>query len=323
MKKILVTYQIPRSGLAELFEKFEVSYPDKPALSRAEVLAAIPAYDALIPPGVQVDRALLDAAANLKLISNYGAGYDNIDVDYCTAKGILVTNIPEAVTESTAEVAFGLMLAVMRRIPELDRKLRLPARLDWGVMSQLGHNLYGKTLGIIGMGRIGMALAKRASAFGMKIVYSNRKPLAPAKEAEVAASYAELRELLQKSDVISIHVPYSPQTRHFIGPAELALLKPTAYLINTSRGPVIDEAALVQSLKAGRIAGAGLDVFENEPAIPPELMALDQVVLTPHIGTRTIEAREGMARAAAQNVLDFFAGKQPAFMVNPEVMSRK
>lgn len=319
MKKILVTYPIPRQGLVELFDNFEVTYPDQPFMSHDQILAMISDYDALIPPGAKIDRAILDAAKQLKIISNYGAGYDNIDVGYCTAKGILVTNIPEAVTESTAELAFGLMIAVMRRIAELDRKLRTAAGLDWGIMANLGQNLYGKTLGIIGMGRIGFALARRAKAFGMNISYSDAKPLEKTRETAIEAVYANLEELLKTSDVISIHVPYSPQTRHFIGEKELSLMKRTAYLINTSRGPVIDEAGLVKCLKDGKIAGAGLDVFENEPLITPELTGMDQVVLTPHIGTGTIEARVQMAKAVTKNILDFFAGEKVSFMVNPTV----
>ncbi len=321
MKKILVTYQIPKEGLSELFKNYEVTYPAETAMTRQQILTVISNYDALIPPAVKVDSEILNAATKLKIISNFGVGYDNIDVEYCTAKGILVTNLPEAVTESTAELAFGLMINVLRRISECDRNLRRDPQFDWGIMKNLGHNLFGKTLGIIGMGRIGFALAKRAKAFGMNISYSDERRLEKIKESELAAAYKGFNELLRTSDVISVHIPYTPQTYHLIGEKEFALMKPTSYLINTSRGPVIDETALAKCLKHGQIAGAGLDVYEKEPIITPQLMALDQVVLTPHIGTGTVETRVQMAQAAAKNIQDYFSGVKPSFMVNPEVIS--
>jgi D-3-phosphoglycerate dehydrogenase len=324
MKKVLITYPIPKEGLTELFGNYEVSYPDHAGMDRAEILDVIADYDALIPPGAKIDRVILDAATKLQVISNYGAGYDNIDVAYCTAKGILVTNIPEAVTESAAELAFGLMISVMRRIAECDRHLRSDGDFDWGIMQNLGHNLFGKTLGIIGMGRIGRALARRAQAFGMKIIYTDERPLATAQAVdELGAVYQDFDTLLKNADVLSLHVPYSAQTHHLIGEKELAALQPTAVIINTSRGPVIDEAALAKYLKNGMIAGAGLDVFEQEPLITPELKKLDRVVLTPHIGTATVENRVLMARAVAKNIMDFFSYGTAPFMVNPEVISKK
>ena len=276
----------------------------------------------MIAAGINVDEEIMDAAPELKIISVYGAGYDNVDTKAATARGIVVTNIPDVVTDSTAEITLGLMLSVMRRISELDRRLRQDRGFRWSMMTYMGRDLFGKELGIIGMGRIGKAVAKRAAAFGMRISYYTRKRLDPVIEMELEASYKRMDELLQTADVISIHTPLTEETRHLIGYRELSMMKPGAYLINTSRGPVVDEKALVKCLSEGRIAGAGLDVFENEPKISPELLKMDNVVLTPHIGTDTVETRINMNREAARNIIDFFSGRQPFHVVNPEVLDK-
>ncbi|GAG26872.1 unnamed protein product, partial [marine sediment metagenome] len=237
-----------------------------------------------------------------------------------TKKKIVVTNTPDVVTEPTAEIAFGLILSLMRKISECNNKLRSEKDFQWGIMKNLGRTLNGKTLGIIGMGKIGRAVTHKAVAFGMKIIYYDLNPLSPELEKNLSVVYFSLTDLLKNSDVISIHTPLTDQTFHLLGKKEFEMMKPTAYLINTARGPVIDENILVEFLKTKKIAGAGLDVFENEPTISKDLLAMDQVVLTPHIGTGTIETRIEMAKAASRNIIDFFEGKIPKYVVNKEVL---
>ncbi len=316
MKKILVSYQVPKEGLQVLEQHYQLTYPSGKSFTYEEVLEMIGSYDGLMAVNMKVDQTLIDQGKNLQIIANYGAGYDNIDVAYATSKGIVVTNTPEAVTEATAEIAFGLMLSLTRNITYCDHKLRHDPEFRWGMLLQhTGHSLYGKTLGIIGMGRIGRAVARRAVASKMKIIYHNRSPLFEPFEREYEAEYTSMAALLKTADIVSIHTPLTSHTRHMIGRQELEMMKPTAYLINTARGSVIDEQALVAHLAAGKLAGAGLDVFENEPHITEELLRMDQVVLTPHIGTETIEARTDMTLEAAQNLIMFFQGKTPRNVV--------
>lgn len=322
-KKVLITYPLGQEGFEELKAGFDVTMMERSGgRFKPEVLKAVKGCHGMIAAGINVDEEIMDAAPELKIISVYGAGYDNVDTKAATARGIVVTNIPDVVTDSTAEITLGLMLSVMRRISELDRRLRQDRGFRWSMMTYMGRDLFGKELGIIGMGRIGKAVAKRAAAFGMRISYYTRKRLDPVIEMELEASYKRMDELLQTADVISIHTPLTEETRHLIGYRELSMMKPGAYLINTSRGPVVDEKALVKCLSEGRIAGAGLDVFENEPKISPELLKMDNVVLTPHIGTDTVETRINMNREAARNIIDFFSGRQPFHVVNPEVLDK-
>jgi glyoxylate reductase len=318
-KKVLVTYPVPAEGLQPLMQQFDVTVYREGYMARNGLLEAIGNYDGILAAGVDIDAGAMDAAPRLKVISVYGAGYDNIDVKAATERGIVVTNIPDVVTDATAEIAMGLMLSVMRRISECDRGLRIDSHFQWGMMKHMGRVLYGKELGIIGMGRIGRAVAKRAAAFGMRTSYFNRKRLDPVIEAELGTVYKRLDDLLKTSDVITIHTPLTKETHHLIGQRELFLMKPTAYLINTSRGPVIDEQALAARLMQGKLAGAGLDVYEKEPIVSPEFFHMDNVVLTPHIGTDAVETRIQMTRECAQNILDFFNGRQPFHVVNPEV----
>ena len=318
-KKILVTYPIPIEGLQSLYDQFDVTYSKEDAMPQEEILSIIHDYDGILAAGNSMDSEMMKQGKRLKVISVYGAGYDSIDVKAASERGIVVTNIPDAVTDSTAELTMGLMLSLMRRISECDRQIRLDSNFPWGMLKHMGSVLYGKELGIVGMGRIGRAVAKRAVAFGMRVSYYNRKRLDPVIERELGIVYKRFDDLLKTSDVISIHTPLSQDTHHLIGQRELALLKPAAYLINTSRGAVIDEQALVTSLAQGRLAGAALDVFEKEPIISPEFLSMDNVVLTPHIGTDAIETRIHMTREAAQNIIDFFNGRQPFHVVNPEV----
>ncbi|TKG90159.1 dihydrofolate reductase [Puteibacter caeruleilacunae] len=317
MKKILVTYQVPREGLAQLEEDFEIIYPEQEAMTKDEIIAKIGDVDGLLSVFIKsVDKDIIEAGKNLKIIANFGVGYNNIDIDCATAKGIVVTNTPNAVCEPTADMALGLMLAVMRRIAVCDRKLRVPDGLEWGLMKNLGNSPWGKTLGIIGMGKIGKALARRAKACGMKIVYHNRRRMSAQIEAEFDAQYLSMDELLQQADVVSLNCPLTPETTHLISGPQFEMMKDGAYIINTARGPVIDEKALVKYLQNGKLAGAGLDVFEEEPVITKALLEMDQVVMTPHTGTGTIETRIETAREAADNIIGFFKGDENISKVN-------
>ena len=252
-----------------------------------------------------VTREMIASAPHLQLITNFGVGFNNIDLDACRERGIRVTNTPQPVIEPTAELAFALMHDVARRTAEFDRKLRQGAAEAFGVMHNLSHSLYGKTLGIIGMGRIGQALARRAVASGMTIIYHNRRPLGDEAMRGLGyeASYVTKEELLVTADFVSLNLPYTPEVKHLIGAAELKMMKPTAYLINTARGAHIDEEALVNALREGEIAGAAMDVYEHEPHIHPELLRLDNVVLSPHTGTGTWEGRIAMCENVCDNIL--------------------
>ena len=257
-----------------------------------------------------VTREMIQSAPKLKLVTNFGVGFNNIDLEACRERGIRVTNTPQPVIEPTAELAFALMHDVARRTAEFDRKLRTGQAEPFGVMNNLSHSLYGKTLGIIGMGRIGQALARRAIAAGMSIVYHNRKPISVSNlesglRIPDTIRYVSKEELLRTADFVSLNLPYTPEVRHLIGAAELEMMKSSAYLINTARGAHVDEEALVEALKAGEIAGAAMDVYEHEPKIHPELLKLDNVVLSPHTGTGTWEGRIAMCENVCDNILAF------------------
>lgn len=315
--KVLVTRNIPKEGLQELFEKCEVDYHDSnEVIPKEELYERVKDIDGLLAVFTKVNEEFLSHAPKLKVISNYGVGFDNIDIKAASRRGIIVTNTPDVVTEATAELAFGLMLAVMRRIAEADRILRFDRPYRWGPMAMLGTELLGKTLGIIGFGRIGKAVARRARASGMKIIYFQRNPREASQDLEDSCYYRPLDDLLAESDVVSIHVPLTEDTRHLIGEKELAKMKRGSYLINTSRGPVVDEEALVKALESGHLKGVGLDVFEKEPKIHPRLKELENTVLTPHIGTSTYETRVEMARMAARNLIDALEGRRPVHTIN-------
>ena len=256
-----------------------------------------------------VTREMIHALPKLQLIANFGVGFNNIDLDACKERNIRVTNTPNPVIEPTAELAFSLMHAVARRTAELDRKVRLGTAEPFGVMNNLGRALFGKTLGIIGMGRIGQALARRAIASGMKIIYHNRHQLPRDVEDKFSATYVAKEDLLRMADFVSLNLPYTPDTRHIIGSDELKMMKPTAFLINTARGAHIDEAALVTALTRGEIAGAALDVYEFEPQISEDLKQLDDVVLSPHVGTGTWDDRLIMCYNVCDNILAFEKGE--------------
>ena len=291
---IAFTTPLPSEGFTRL--EGHILYAD---LAEAEVLVST--FDQ------PVTREMIMSAPHLQLVTNFGVGFNNIDLEACRERGIRVTNTPQPVIEPTAELAFALMHDVARRTAEFDRKLRQGTAEPFGVMNNLSHSLYGKTLGIIGMGRIGQALARRAVASGMRIVYHNRRPLGDGQLAmgdwRLAIEYVSKEELLQTADFVSLNLPYTPEVKHIIDGKALRMMKPTAYLINTARGAHVDEEALVKALKEGEIAGAAMDVYEHEPHIHPELLTLDNVVLSPHTGTGTWEGRIAMCENVCDNIL--------------------
>ena len=308
---VLVTRRIPQDGLNLLASHFSLDTNDDDRPYPPEELARRAAdKDALVTLLTdKVDDALLAAAPRVKIVANVAVGYDNIDLEACRKRGVTVTNTPGVLTAATADFAFTLLLAAARRICEADRFVRAGRFRGWQMMGFHGGDLEGRTLGIAGFGRIGQAVAKRAGGFGMHVIYSDEARAQNSIEEAFGARYVDKATLIATSDYLSLHVPYLPATHHYIGAAELEAMKPTAYLINTSRGAVIDEAALANALRTGGIRGAGLDVFEDEPAVHPELIRLDNVVLAPHIASATVETRTRMALIAAENVIAALSGK--------------
>jgi len=315
--KVYVTRPIPEAGLDMLRARCEVEVnPRDEVLSHEELLGKVKGRDAvlcLLTDGI--DEEIIKAGSGLKIIANYAVGYDNIDVACATEHGIFVSNTPEVLTDTTADMAWALLFAVARRIPEADRFTRAGNFTGWSATLLLGGDVYGKTLGIIGAGRIGSAVAMRTSGFNMRVLYADVRPNREL-ERRVGAERVSVDALLRESDFVSIHVPLMPETRHLIGRRSLAMMKPTAYLINTSRGAVVDEVALADALRDKTIAGAGLDVFEEEPEINPALLELDNVVITPHIASGSVETRTKMATTAAENVLAALNGRTPPNAVN-------
>lgn len=269
-----------------------------------------------------VDAEVLDAAPALKVVANMAVGYNNIKVDEATKRGIAVSNTPGVLTNTTADFAWTLLMSAARRVVEADKFLRAGRFYGWGPLMMVGHDVYGKTLGVIGFGRIGRAVARRASGFDMKVIYFDRHPADAETEKALNARSVEMEELLRESDFVTVHTDYNPETHHMIGKAELESMKPTAILINTARGPIVDEAALVEALKNGTIAGAGLDVFENEPEVHPGLLEQDNAVLAPHIASASLDTRNAMALMAAENIIAAFKGEVPPNCVNPEVFGK-
>lgn len=311
MKKVLITLPLSAKRMATINQYISADCVSGKMDTYEELLDRIGEYEGLLllGPIKKIDAPLLKKAKNLKIISNYGVGYDKIDVDFAKANQIIVANTPHAVTAPTADLALGLMLSICRRIAVSDRAIRTQSTNSWYNAQLPSISLKGKILGIVGMGRIGKAVAKRALAFAMKIVYYQRTQLAPTIENELNATYLPLPDLLKKVDILTLHTPLTPSTHHLIGPEELALLKPSSFLINTARGSVVDEKALISVLQNKKIAGAGLDVFDQEPTIPNEFLSLDNVILTPHIGTACAEAREDMFEEAIQNLVEYFGGQ--------------
>lgn len=266
----------------------------------------------------RIDAALLAEAPQLKVVANIAVGYNNIDVAACTARGVMATNTPGVLDDSTADLAWALMLAAARRLTEVESYIRGGEWTGWRLKQWLGVDVHHATLGIVGMGRIGQVIARRAAGFDMRVVYHNRNRLAPDIEQRLNAAYVTKDELLRQSDFVVLQVPYSPETHHLIGAAELKRMKPTAILVNSTRGGVVDDAALVDALKAGTIRAAGLDVFENEPRLHPGFLGLRNVVLAPHVGSSTEATRRAMAMTAAKNLVAALAGTTPPNLLNPE-----
>ena len=318
MGKVFVTYKIPDMGLNLLKEKFEVIInPYDRLLTKDELIKAASNFDALITMLADtIDKDVLESGKDrLKIVANYAVGYNNIDFEKAKELGIYVTNTPGVLTETTADLAWALMLAISRRIVESDAFTRSGKFEGWKPELFLGNDVYGKILGIIGFGNIGQAVARRAIGFNMKVYYYQRHKVAPEIEKSLHATYLSLEEVLTKSDFISLHVPLTKETYHLIDNKRLSLIKKTAYLINTARGPVIDEKALCQKLKNNEIAGAALDVYENEPIICEDLFKLNNVILTPHIGSASYETRSKMSLMVAKDVIQSLNGEKPDHLV--------
>lgn len=315
--KVYVTRKIPQPAIDLLTSSCQVEVNEEErVLSKAELIAKVKGRDAVLCLLTDtIDTEVLDAAQGVKIFANYAVGYNNIDVEAATARKIWVSNTPGVLTDTTADLTWALIFAVARRIVEADRFTREGKFEGWGPMLFLGQDITGKTLGIFGCGRIGEAVGKRAQGFAMKLLYHD---VARNFEFEKAtgAAYVDKETLLKEADIITLHVPLLPETRHLIGARELSLMKPTAILINTSRGPVVDEKALVEALKAKQIYGAGLDVYEEEPKLSPGLAELDNVVILPHIGSASMETRTKMGLMAAENILAVMKGQIPPNHVN-------
>jgi len=320
--RVLVTRLIPKEGLSILEEICQVKVSDYDGvLPREILLREVKGVDGILCLLTDnIDREVMEAAGqNLRVISNYAVGYDNIDVKEATRRRIMVTNTPGVLTETTADLTWALLMAVARRVVEGDKFIREGKFRGWEPLLLLGNDVWGATLGIIGLGRIGQAVAQRARGFNMRIIYFNHHRMED-KEKELGVTYYPFLELLAQSDFVSLHIPLTSETYHLIGEEELKLMKRESYLINTSRGPVIDEKALVRALKEGWIRGAALDVFEREPQIEPELLELERVVLTPHLGSASYATRTQMAILAARSLVLALQGEVPPYLVNPEVI---
>lgn len=321
--KVLVTGRLPQEVIALIKKEHEVEVneEDRP-MEKERLLRSVGNKEGFLCMITdRVDEELLDRAPRLRMVANYGVGFNNIDVKAATERGIPVSNTPGVLTNATADITFALILATARRVVEGDRRNREGNFQFWAPSHFLGREVTGKTLGIIGLGRIGKAVARRAKGFEMRVLYSNRHPIDGSQEEDLDVKCVSLKKLLSEADFISLHVPLTDQTHHLIGHEELELMKPTAYLINTSRGPVVDEQALLRALQERRIAGAGLDVYENEPDLTPGLADLDNVTLLPHVGSATLETRTKMAQLAAENLLDGLKGKIPPNCLNCELIS--
>lgn len=319
--KVFLSRPLPSATMERLQAETDFSFnPDDRVLSREELIAGIAGQDGLICTLMDsIDGELLDTNPELKVVANYAVGFNNIDVAAASARDIPVTNTPGVLTASTADIAWALMFAVGRRILEGDQLVRSRQWKGWAPLQLLGHDITGATLGLIGFGRIGKAMVQRAQGFEMKVVYWNRTRLSEAEEAELGVTYLAKEEVLAQADFVSLHVALTPETTHLISSAEFAVMKPTAYLINTARGPVVDEKALVSALQSGVIAGAGLDVFEREPILEEELYDMPNVVIPSHLGSSTIETRTKMGMMALDNCLAGCAGERPPNLVNPEI----
>jgi len=324
--RILVARSIFPETIARLEEHFEVdSNPNDESWSKARLIEKLQGKLGVFTTGSErIDAEVLDACPDLKICANMAVGYNNFDIDAMTAHGVLGTNAPDVLTETTADFGFALLMATARRIAESEHFLRAGKWEKWSYDMFAGSDIHGATLGIIGMGRIGQGIAKRgAHGFGMNVIYHNRSRLDAALEAECKASYASKDELLKTADHVVLVVPYTPASHHTIGAAELALMKPTATLVNIARGGIVDDAALAAALRDKRIAAAGLDVFEGEPKVHPDLLTVQNVVLTPHIASATVPTRRAMADLAVDNLIGYLVNNKPVTPLNPAVLAAK
>ncbi|MDK2897661.1 MAG: glyoxylate reductase [Candidatus Atribacteria bacterium] len=323
--KVLITRKIPEEGIKIVMEHCTTEVSDfDGVLPREVLLDKVKEKDGILCLLTDtIDQEVMEAAGpNLKVIANYAVGFDNIDVEEATRRGIMVTNTPGVLTETTADLAWTLMMSIARRIVEGDKFVRAGKFRGWEPLLLLGTDIYGSTLGIVGFGRIGQAMARRASGFNMKVIYYDMQRVSSQTENELKASFRPLPELLQEADFITVHVPLTPETHHLIGEKELNMMKREAYLINSARGPIIDEKALARALKENRIRGAALDVFEREPEVEPELLKLDNVVLAPHLGSASYATRTKMAVMAADNLVRVLRGETPPNLVNREIIGK-
>ncbi|MEN9637311.1 MAG: hypothetical protein RL077_5715 [Verrucomicrobiota bacterium] len=319
--KVFLTREIPPAVLAFLREHTDLTLnPADRVLSRAEIIAGLQGRDALLCNITDaISAELIAAVSSVRVIANFGVGFNNIDVAAATARKIPVTNTPGVLTEATADIAFALLLATARRLGEGERLVRSQQWTGWNPMQMLGTDVTGATLGLIGFGRIGQAMAKRARGFDLNVIYWNRTRLSTAEEAAFGVTFRPFDEVVATANFLSLHVAYNPETHHLIGKKQFATMLPSAILINTARGPIVDEKALVEALRTQQIAGAGLDVFEKEPALEPALYSLNQVVVIPHLGSATIGTRTKMGMLAAQNLLAACSGQRPPHCVNPQI----
>lgn len=323
--KILVTREVFDETLEFLAQHCEVESNQQDAAFSPETLAQKLADKDGVMCALtdRVDAKLVERCPRLKAVANIAVGYNNIDLAACTARGVQATNTPGVLDDSTADLAWALMLGAARRVTELERRVRAGEWKGWKLKQWLGVDVHHATLGILGMGRIGQAIARRAAGFEMKVMYHNRKRVAPDIEKRCNATYVAREDLLRRADFVVLQMPYSPETHHMIGAAELKLMKPTAILINSTRGGVVDEDALITALKEGVIRAAGLDVFENEPSVHPGFFGLDNVVLMPHVGSSTESTRRAMAMTAAKNLVAALTGEVPPNLLNPEASARR
>ncbi|WP_431273331.1 2-hydroxyacid dehydrogenase [Variovorax ureilyticus] len=324
--KVLVARSIFPETIARLEEHFEVeANPRDESWSKAQLIAKLRGKQGVFTTGSErIDAEVLDACPDLKICANMAVGYNNFDIDAMTAHGVLGTNAPDVLTETTADFGFALLMAAARRIAESEHFLRAGKWERWSYDMFAGSDIHGSTLGIIGMGRIGQGIAKRgAHGFGMKVIYHNRSRLDAKLEAECKARYVGKEELLKSADHVVLVVPYTPASHHTIGAAEIALMKPTATLVNIARGGIVDDAALAVALREKRIAAAGLDVFEGEPKVHPDLLKVPNVVLTPHIASATVPTRRAMADLAADNLIGYLVHDKPVTPLNPSVLATR
>jgi len=322
---VLITRVLPSEAVALVRSQAHVDIHDTDsAMPRADLLRRLKGRHGLLSVITDaVDEELFASSPELRVVSNVAVGYNNIDVPAATRRGVVVTNTPDVLTDTTADFAWTLLMATARRVVEADRYVREHRWRSWEFMLLLGGDIHGKTLGVVGFGRIGRAVARRALGFNMKVLYQDAVQADPETERELRATRVDFATLMRQSDFVTLHTPLLPETRHLINAESLRLMKKTAYLVNAARGPVVDEAALVQALKENWIAGAGIDVFEDEPKVHPGLLGLTNVVLAPHIASASHETRLRMAMLAVQNCLAVLDGKTPPTPVNPEVLQRR